>query len=175
MAEIVSLKSICNQIGDGLHGTPIYDNNGDYAFINGANLVNGKIQITNSTKMISKYEAEKYFRFLGNNTILLSINGTLGNIAEYNKEKIVLGKSACFINIKSDVDKQFIKYVLKDEPFKKYLKIYSTGSTIKNISPSQVGEYKFLLPKKEIQLRITNTWETYGDYYDCKRYCNMQS
>ncbi len=156
MTEIVSLKSICNQIGDGLHGTPIYDNNGDYAFINGTNLVNGKIQITNSTKMISKYEAEKHFRYLGNNTILLSINGTLGNIAEYNKEKIVLGKSACFINIKDDVDKQFIKYVLQDKPFRKYLKICSTGSTIKNISPSQVGEYKFLLPKKEIQLRITN-------------------
>lgn len=32
-------------LGDGLHGTPKYTEGGEYAFINGNNLVNGEILI----------------------------------------------------------------------------------------------------------------------------------
>ena len=39
------LGEVCSEIGDGLHSAPIYDENGDYFFINGNNLVNGKIEI----------------------------------------------------------------------------------------------------------------------------------
>ena len=38
----VKLGNICTLISDGLHGTPKYDNNGNYYFINGNNLCNGK-------------------------------------------------------------------------------------------------------------------------------------
>ena len=33
-------------IGDGLHGTPKYDENGSYYFINGNNLVDNKVSVT---------------------------------------------------------------------------------------------------------------------------------
>ena len=38
-------KDVVTKLGDGLHGTPIYDDNGEYYFINGSNLVDGKIVI----------------------------------------------------------------------------------------------------------------------------------
>ncbi len=83
----VKLNDVCYGIGDGLHGTPEYDEYGDYPFINGNNLKNGKIEITPSTKMVNEDIYRKYFIKLTENTILLSINGTLGNLALYNGEK----------------------------------------------------------------------------------------
>ena len=80
------LGEISSELGDGIHGTPEYDVNGDYYFVNGNNLCNGKIIIKDDTKRVSQIEYNKYKKNLNQNTILFSINGTLGNIAFYNKE-----------------------------------------------------------------------------------------
>ena len=47
--EEKALKMCSTKIGDGLHGTPKYDENGEYYFINGNNLDDGKIEISNTT------------------------------------------------------------------------------------------------------------------------------
>ena len=39
----VILQAVVIKLGDGLHGTPKYDDNGEYYFVNGNNLSNGKI------------------------------------------------------------------------------------------------------------------------------------
>ena len=57
--NIVTLEDVTSRIGDGLHGTPNYDENGDYYFINGNNLSNGKIVIKSDTKRISREEYNK--------------------------------------------------------------------------------------------------------------------
>lgn len=45
---------MCSEIGDGLHSAPTYDDNGEYYFINGNNLVNGHIEINEvETKRVS--------------------------------------------------------------------------------------------------------------------------
>ena len=76
-----------------MHGTPFSDN-GEFSFINGSNLNNGIISLINTKKCnISEYQ--KYKKKLSDATILISINGTLGNLAKYNYEKIILGKKFC--------------------------------------------------------------------------------
>jgi len=92
----VILRDVVSILGDGLHGTPQYDDNGEYYFINGNNLSDGKIVIKEGTKKANKEEYEKYKKDLNDQTIFVSINGTLGNVALYNNEKCILGKSACF-------------------------------------------------------------------------------
>ena len=52
----VRLGDITDIIGDGIHGTPVYDENGEYYFINGSNLYKGKIIINNDTKKIGYEE-----------------------------------------------------------------------------------------------------------------------
>ena len=52
--EEVTLGSCVSTLGDGLHGTPKYANDGEYAFINGNNLVNGKIIIKLTPKKLVK-------------------------------------------------------------------------------------------------------------------------
>ena len=98
--EKYKLSEYLDSFGDGIHGTPKYDEYGDYYFINGNNLNNGKIEITSKTLKVSANEYEKIKRNLNEKSLLVSINGTLGNIASYNGERIALGKSACFLNLK---------------------------------------------------------------------------
>ena len=86
----------------------------------------------------------------------MSINGTLGNVGMYNSEKIILGKSACYFNVKEFVDKDFIYYVVSSPIFRQYLEHSATGTTIKNISLKQMREYDFLLPPIEEQKQISS-------------------
>lgn len=150
------LSEISDKIGDGLHGTPSYDENGDYYFINGNNLNNGKIEIKNDTKKVNENEYEKYKKELNNNTLLLSINGTIGNIARYNGEKIILGKSACYINIKQQFNVDFIKYIFNSEEFQRYLTVGANGTTIKNVPLSAIRNCEIKIPNIENQNKIAN-------------------
>ena len=97
----VSLIEISEKIGDGMHATPKYADNSDYYFINGNNLDNKNIVINDNTKCVPLEEYEKH-KINFKNTILISINGTIGNLAYYNGETVILGKSACYIILKKD-------------------------------------------------------------------------
>ena len=110
----VKLKKYIDQYGDGIHGTPEYNEDGEYFFINGNNLENGKIVINKDTLRITRDEYEKIKRPLNSNTILLSINGSLGKIAVYDNERVALGKSACYLNVNKNENKYFVKYVVTD-------------------------------------------------------------
>ena len=144
--EVKDIQHVVTKLGDGLHGTPKYDESGTYYFVNGNNLANGKIKVNKDTKKCSKEEFEKYKKELTNRTILVSINGTLGNIAIYNDEKIILGKSACYLTVKDEYNLQFIKYVLRNTAFQNHIQNNATGTTIKNVSLKQMREYKFGIP-----------------------------
>lgn len=141
--NVLNLSKITSKIGDGLHGTPNYSEDGEYFFINGNNLVNGVVEIDKKTKRASFQEFEKYKKKLDNNTIFLSINGTLGNIAFYKKEKIFLSKSVCYINPIDEYYKFFIACLFKSSYFKQYLFNYSNGTTIKNLSLKAIRELSF--------------------------------
>ncbi len=161
--NIVKLEEITTRIGDGLHGTPKYDEHGEFYFINGNNLSNGKIDIKQETKKISAFEYEKIKKSLNNRTILLAINGTIGNLGFYNGEKVALGKSACYLNIKEDVEKLYIRYVLEHDDFQKYAIAFATGATIKNLGLKAVRDYKFNLPPLPTQRKIASILSAYDD------------
>ena len=158
MAEWIAtnLEECTDVLGDGLHGTPKYTENGEYAFVNGNNLVDGEILIKKETKRVDYSQYEKYKKPLTDRTILVSINGTLGNVGVYNSEKIILGKSACFFNVKESVDKDFIYYIVSSPAVKQYLESNATGTTIKNISLKQMRKYAFSLPQISEQKRISS-------------------
>lgn len=154
--EMKSLSEISSKIGDGLHSTPLYDKNGDYKFINGNNLVGNKIIITENTKTINEQEFLKHIRPLCNRTILLSINGTIGNIAFYDNEPVMLGKSAAFINIHMGVSKEYIAFQLQTVSITNHFKKVATGSTIKNLGLKSINSTKIPLPDILEQEKIVN-------------------
>jgi len=142
----IPIREYLDLYGDGIHGTPEYADDGEYYFINGNNIKDGKINIDDNTLKVSRSEYEKIKRPLSDNSLLMSINGTLGNIGVYNGEKIALGKSACFLNVKEDCNKYFVKYLLSTKEFQKYIMLVAHGSTIKNLAPSQIADYVPELP-----------------------------
>lgn len=139
------LENLCIRIGDGLHGTPQYLKNTGYFFINGNNLTSGKIIISKDTKEVSKSEYERNYIELNENSLLLGINGTLGNLALYNNEYIILGKSAAYLNFKSGINRFFYYYFQLDS-IQKYFYNVATGSTIKNLSLKSIQEFKVPVP-----------------------------
>ena len=157
------LEDITDKIGDGIHGTPEYDDNGDYYFVNGNNLVDGDIVFKKDTKRINEEQYLKNKRDLNKNTLLVSINGTLGNVAKYNNEKIILGKSACYMNVKDEYNVDYVYFVFESPEFKKYLQYGANGTTIKNVPLSAIRNYEISIPSKENQDKIVRILKSIED------------
>ena len=157
---INALGNLTDGIGDGIHATPIYDDNGSYYFINGNNLSESGINISAVTKRVSKEEAYKNnAAILNNRTILLSINGTIGNIALYNNEPIMLGKSACYINVFPHINKHYVYHYLQTNKCQTYFASELTGTTIKNLSLQSVRNTRIGLPLINEQNRIAKLFD----------------
>ena len=160
------LGEITTEIGDGIHGTPNYSEDGEFYFINGNNISNGKVIIKGDTKRVNRIEFEKYKKLLSNRTILLSINGTIGNVGFYNNEKCILGKSACYFNLKDNVDKNFVYYTFLTDDFQSHLLNIATGTTIQNVPLKGLRESIILLPPPDEQKRIASILTSIDDKID---------
>jgi len=144
--EIKVIDQLTSRVGDGIHATPNYDESGPYYFINGNNLANGKIHITEATKKVSEDEYKIHKRDLSDTTILLSINGTIGNVAFYRNEPVLLGKSAAYINIVPNAKKEYLFYQLQTEYVQEYFYNNLTGTTIKNLGLGTIRSTPIPLP-----------------------------
>jgi type I restriction enzyme S subunit len=151
--ETKPLKKLCKKIGDGIHTTPKYVDESEYYFINGNNLKDGFISINENTKKVSEEEYKRYYVELNEKTLLMSINGTLGSLALYNGEKVILGKSAAFMNCES-IDRAFCYYYLKLGNVQKQLYYEANGSTIKNLSLDSLNKLHIPVPSKNEQQKI---------------------
>ena len=166
------LKDVTSVLGDGIHGTPKYDENGAVFFINGNNLENGKIIIKENTRRVSVEESIKHRKPLTDRTILVSINGTLGNVARYNGEPCILGKSACYFNVKEEFDLIFIYYVVANGEFRKDIERLATGTTIKNVSLETMRNYTFYAPSLKTQKQIASILKSLDDKIEVNRKIN---
>jgi len=157
------LEELVTKLGDGLHGTPKYSDSGNYYFINGNNLTNGKIEIKKDTKKVTYEEFLKHKKDLNENTLFVSINGTIGNVGTYSGEKVILGKSACYFNVKEGVDKEFIKQIFSSKLSKDYLENNATGTTIQNVSLKTMREFPINLPSYHEQQSIASILSAIDD------------
>lgn len=134
--NIGALRYFSERIGDGLHGTPVFDDNGDCFFVNGNNLGNKQIIYKPDTKTVADDEYEKNYIPLDSHTILISLNGTIGNVSYYNGEKITLGKSAGYIilNKTGELSKEYLYYYLQSSSTKTIFELSFAGTTINNLS-----------------------------------------
>lgn len=151
---VAELKELSSAIGDGLHGTPVYSDLGEYFFINGNNLGGKMILIKSDTKKINRSEYERYKVELNESTVFVSINGTLGKTSFYNNEPVVLGKSACYINVNERLNKYFLRFFLCSKAFIDYANENATGSTIKNLGLKAIRSLSIHLPSIEEQAEI---------------------
>ncbi|MEC7028739.1 MAG: restriction endonuclease subunit S, partial [Pseudomonadota bacterium] len=58
------IGGFASKVSDGIHTTPNYCDEGEYFFINGNNLQNGQIVISENTKRLQELEAQKHSKDL---------------------------------------------------------------------------------------------------------------
>jgi len=147
--EVKRLDELSKQIGDGIHATPKYSVNTGLYFINGNNLDDGKISIFESTLCVDKDEYKRHYLALDENTLLYSINGTIGNIAIYRGEKVILGKSAAYIICRNKKLLKYLYHYLQTIFVDSFYENEMTGSTIKNLSLTSIRKTPIRIPKNE--------------------------
>ena len=145
------------RIGDGLHGTPEFDDKGEYYFINGNNLGATYITIKENTKTVALSEYNKYFIALDENTLLISLNGTIGSVSQYHGEQIILGKSAGYIIIDScrDLTLDYLRFYLQSKSVKTLFELSFAGTTINNLSLETLRNLPVCIMTSEEQLQIS--------------------
>ena len=90
----------------------------------------------------------------------MSINGTIGNLAYYFGEKLMLGKSVAYIKV-SKFDKRFVYSYLQAPSVQRYFKDSLTGTTIKNLGLKAIREMKILVPLDiNMQKKVGNYFST---------------
>jgi len=143
-----------SRIGDGLHSTPEYQDLTEYYFVNGNNLSSGRVNIGSTAQCVSESEYKKHYIHLDDSSVLLSINGTIGNVARYKNEKIILGKSAAYINCLKSLEVDFLLFYLQSSRTHDYFYLEMTGTTIFNLSLSSIRKMRVCLPPINEQKKI---------------------
>lgn len=153
--KISRLGWISKKIGDGIHGTVTFeDGETNFYFINGNNIKKRNIAIKDNTQRITARIYNTYKTNLTTHTILISLNGTIGNLAFYNNENVLLGKSVGFIELKEEYNKEYIYYLLQANYIKTIFELSFAGTTINNLSLQTLRKTNVLLPPKTEQKKI---------------------
>jgi type I restriction enzyme S subunit len=160
----IALNTVA-KIGDGLHGTPQYSETGEYYFINGNNLVNGELYFGNNTKKVDEETYNKHFIHLtSNESVLMSINGTIGSVSMYKGENVVLGKSVAYFNVFTEkVNSRYLYHILQTRFAKTYFESSKTGSTIKNLGLKALRDFEVPIPAMDTQLEIVDLLDKFEE------------
>lgn len=154
--EMTRIKYISSKVGDGLHAAPEFEDNGLYYFINGNNLGDKQIRIKDNTNSVSEEEYSKYNQpVLCSNAILIALNGTYGLVSFYDSERIMLGKSAGYINLFLKINRNFVRYALLSDYSKRQMDDSIAGTTIANISLRTIKNITITWPPENEQDEIS--------------------
>lgn len=164
--ELPKLIHQTSKIGDGLHSTPQYQDGTGYYFVNGNNLVNGQIVVSTTSKEVPEDEYKKHYIYLDKSSVLLSINGTIGNVARYNNEMVILGKSAAYMNCADSLLPEYLMMLLQSSQAHYYFDLEVTGTTIYNLSLNSIRQMRVCIPPKQEQLKIHEFCESQQNKYD---------
>lgn len=156
------LKNISIDIGDGLHGTPEFDDSGEVYFINGNNFSSEYVEPKFDTKKLCLEESLNYPKpELTEQTIMISLNGSYGKVCLYRYFPMLLGKSAGYITLLPSINRRYVRYYLSSTPAQIIMTLSLNGTTIPNLSLNTLYNFPTILPSASEQTEI-------ADYLDAK-------
>ena len=156
------LKNISIDIGDGLHGTPKFDDSGEVYFINGNNFSSEYVEPKFDTKKLCLEESLNYPKpQLTEQTIMISLNGSYGKVCLYRYFPMLLGKSAGYITLLPSINRRYVRHYLSSTPAQIIMTLSLNGTTIPNLSLNTLYNFPTILPSASEQAEI-------ADYLDAK-------
>ena len=161
---IKSLRELCHNITDGKHGDCTNLENSEYYFISAKDIINGKIDYTNSRQITREdyLEVNKRLKFeIGD--ILITNSGSIGKIAiaeDIEKTpRTTFQKSVAII--KSDkklIESKYLVSIL--DLNKNELNKQSAGSSQKNLLLRDINNFKIPLPPLALQQQFARVVES---------------
>lgn len=151
------LKYISKKIGDGIHTTPEYSDEGTIRFINGGSFGEDSIKMIGPTLSSEEYQKQNK-SLLNEHSIMIALNGVnFGNTSLYNNEAILLGKSAGYITLKPSVCREYVRYCLENSFTKEAFDLSLNGTTIPNLSLNTLRNTEICLPDYSVQKQLAKT------------------
>lgn len=154
----VRLSDICSKIVDGDHNPPAgVKEHTEYLMLSASNIMNDQLYDLTKCRYLSKevFEEENKRTHLEVNDVLLTIVGTIGRTCVYRG-----GHNICFQRsvsvITPMIDSMFLKYVLDDSYYQKYMTDNATGTAQKGFYLDKVSNLVVPLPPIEEQRRIVS-------------------
>ena len=151
------LKYISEKIGDGIHTTPEYSDEGTIRFINGGSFGEDSIKMIGPTLSSEEYQKQNK-SLLNEHSIMIALNGVnFGKTSLYNNEAILLGKSAGYITLKPTVCREYVRYCLENSFTKETFDLSLNGTTIPNLSLNTLRNTEICLPDYSVQKQLAKT------------------
>lgn len=121
---------------------------------------NGKIIVSSDTPKVNDSVFEKNNKELNDSTILMSINGTIGKVAYYNNEKVMLGKSVAYFKVNYKCIKEYCYQLIQTANVQCQFQKGLTGSTIKNLGLNTIKNTNVKVPCLPEQQKIAEFLST---------------
>lgn len=147
------LGDICD-VRDGTHDSPKAQKHG-YPLITSRHLKNNKVDFSSANLIsLEDFEAVNKRSKVNKNDILISMIGTIGELAFVDKDPNFAIKNIGLIKTNDGLLGRYIYYYLQSPAAKQYLNSVLAGSTQRFVSLGQLRKFPILLPQKEVQEKI---------------------
>lgn len=154
----VVITDVTSFIKDGTHGSHKDTVNGDYYLLSAKNIENGKINVNEDDRRISKEEYEKITSNyeLQKGDILLSIVGTIGRTAIYEgQDKVAFQRSVAFFRF-PDSESYFVYNLMNAPSYQKELLRRQVVSAQPGIYLGELAKIPIHIPSKQEQQKIAS-------------------
>jgi type I restriction enzyme S subunit len=151
--EVTKMKEVLSLLKDGTHNPPKRVQHGIKFIAGASDIKHFEIDFSGCT-YITKEDYEKIHKYFSvePNDVLLTIVGTIGNVAIVKKSDIPfsLQRSIAVLRPNEKIDFAFLYHMLNSEPFKQFLYASVNPTAQPGIYLGTLSEFQLILPKKEI-------------------------
>ena len=158
--EVKTIRNISELVSGYPFKTEYFINNGEYKIYTIKNVQDGYIdnKVDNTINFLPTDINSDCVLKLGD--LIMSLTGNVGRVGLVYEEKTLLNQRV----LKIKVDEPYFNYIyltFRQSSFKETMQRIAGGTSQKNLSPSQVGDYKILIPCKIILNKFNNKLNNY--------------
>lgn len=129
--------------------------------------IQDNFQLVDKTKNTISKLAQPLSVFVPKNTLLVTLQGSIGKVAITQYDCYVDRTIAIFENLSDEVDIKYFAYQLKNKF--EYEKQFARGSTIKTITKEEMTNFEIPIPSIEIQKSIVRQLDKFEELIDLKK------
>ena len=136
-----------------------YGGKGSLPFVQVADISDYGFKLNTYTKQAISKIAQKFSVFVQKDTVLVSLQGTIGRVAITQYDCFVDRTIGIFFNYKIEINKKYFAYQLKAKFDKE--KLIARGSTLKTITKEEFSQFKIPIPPLEVQEEIVRILDNF--------------